>query len=130
MAPCSARRSPSGFCSRKLAISVVVTSFNTASATGPELDPDSTTDPKDRLAGTGLGLSIVRTLANARGGTLLASHAPEGGAAMILTFPLDSHGVVGPFVTRVASAATPMPPALPIGRRATARLGGPGVARS
>ena len=45
------------------------------------------TGTEDRLAGTGLGLSIVRALAHARGGTLHASHAPDGGAAMILTFP-------------------------------------------
>jgi len=106
------------------------TDEESASATGPELDPDSTADTKDRLAGTGLGLSIVRTLANARGGTLHASHAPDGGAAMILTFPLDSPCVVGPSVTRFASDATPMPSALPIERRATARLVGPGVAKS
>ncbi len=63
-------------------------------------------DTKDDLSGTGLGLSIVRALANARGGTLHASRAPDGGAAMILTFPLDTPGVVGPFVPRLASETT------------------------
>ncbi|MBE3075474.1 MAG: hypothetical protein IMZ75_11120 [Actinobacteria bacterium] len=74
---------------------------------------DTDTDAEDRLAGTGLGLSIVRALAHARGGTLHAAHAPDGGAAMILTFPLNSPGEVGPFVPRVASDALPMQPALP-----------------
>jgi two-component system OmpR family sensor kinase len=74
---------------------------------------DTDTDTEDRLAGTGLGLSIVRGLANARGGMLHAAHAPDGGAAMILTFPLNSPGEVGPFVPRVASDALPMQPALP-----------------
>ena len=43
----------------------------------------------DRLAGTGLGLGIVRQIAHARGGALYASRAPEGGAALSLTFPID-----------------------------------------
>ena len=64
--------------------------FATATATELDSATDTATDTNDGLAGTGLGLSIVRTLANARGGTLQASHAPDGGAAMILTFPLDS----------------------------------------
>jgi len=42
----------------------------------------------DRLAGTGLGLSIVRDIARGYGGTLLASRAPEGGAALTLLLPL------------------------------------------
>jgi two-component system OmpR family sensor kinase len=45
-------------------------------------------DNADRHAGTGLGLSIVREAAHARGGTLHASHAPEGGAAITLTYPV------------------------------------------
>lgn len=43
----------------------------------------------DRLAGTGLGLGIVRQIAQARGGALYASRAPEGGAALSLTLPVD-----------------------------------------
>jgi two-component system, OmpR family, sensor kinase len=78
-----------------------------------DIDMDMDTDPEDLLAGTGLGLSIVRALAHAHGGTLRASHAPDGGAAMILTFPLNSPGEVGPFVPRVASGALPMQPARP-----------------
>jgi signal transduction histidine kinase len=42
----------------------------------------------DPLAGTGLGLGIVREIAHARGGTLHASRAPEGGAAFTLMLPL------------------------------------------
>ncbi|KQX62004.1 sensor histidine kinase KdpD [Angustibacter sp. Root456] len=43
----------------------------------------------DRLAGTGLGLGIVRQIAHARGGSLYASRAPEGGAALSVTFPVN-----------------------------------------
>jgi two-component system, OmpR family, sensor kinase len=53
--------------------------------TDPVLDWD---DP-DHLAGTGLGLSIVRRAVHARGGTLHASHAPEGGAGLTMTYPLN-----------------------------------------
>ena len=67
------------------------TAFRTPVGTEP--DPDL----GDSLSGTGLGLSIVRALAHARGGTLHAGHAPEGGAAMILTLPLNSPGEVEPF---------------------------------
>jgi signal transduction histidine kinase len=42
----------------------------------------------DSLAGTGLGLSIVRDIARAHGGSLHASRAPEGGAALTLILPL------------------------------------------
>jgi two-component system, OmpR family, sensor kinase len=50
----------------------------------------------DPLAGTGLGLSIVRRAVHARGGTLHASHAPEGGAGLTITYPLDQPGQIGP----------------------------------
>lgn len=73
----------------------------TTALTDPVLD----TDPDD-LAGTGLGLSIVRESAHARGGTLHASHAPEGGAALTLTYPVNPPGEVGPFVRRPASGST------------------------
>jgi len=86
---------------------------------------DPTKDTKDHLAGTGLGLSIVRALANARGGTLHASRAPDGGAAMILTFPLDTLGAIGPFVPRLASDALPIQH-----EPQAARLVAPGVAQS
>ena len=56
-------------------------------------DPDM--DDPDHLAGTGLGLSIVRRAVHARGGTLHASHAPEGGAGLTLTYPLNQPGEVG-----------------------------------
>ena len=88
------------------------------------------TGTEDRLAGTGLGLSIVRALAHARGGTLHASHAPDGGAAMILTFPLNSPGVVGPFLPRVASDALLIQPELPTERHAPRMLVAPGVKES
>jgi signal transduction histidine kinase len=81
----------------------------------PDWDLDTGADRddserKDRLAGTGLGLSIVRALAHARGGTLHASHAPDGGAAMTLTFPLNSPGAVGSFLPRVAADALSIGP--------------------
>jgi two-component system OmpR family sensor kinase len=75
----------------------------TTALTDPVLD----TDP-DHLAGTGLGLSIVREAAHMRGGTLHASHAPDGGAALTLTYPLNPPGEVGPFVPRAAPGAMPM----------------------
>ena len=90
---------------------------------GLPTEADSSTDAKDSLAGTGLGLSIVRALAKARGGTLHASHAPDGGAAMVLTFPLDTPLAVGSFVPRVASDATPIHSEL------KARLVAPGVSQ-
>jgi len=62
----------------------------TAAVTGPVLD----TDP-DHLAGIGLGLSIVRRAVHARGGTLHASHAPEGGAGLTITYPLKLPGEIG-----------------------------------
>jgi len=63
-------------------------------ATTAFTDPVLDTDP-DHLAGTGLGLSIVRRAVHARGGTLHASHAPEGGAGLTLTYPLNQPGGVG-----------------------------------
>ena len=85
---------------------------------GEESSPPSTTagtvagmDPKGSLRGTGLGLSIVRALANARGGMLYASHAPEGGAAMVISFPLHMPSEVAPFVRGVASSSPPVRPA-------------------
>jgi two-component system OmpR family sensor kinase len=60
-------------------------------------DPVLDADP-DHLAGTGLGLSIVRRAVHARGGTLHASHAPEGGAGLTLTYPLNQPGEAGRFV--------------------------------
>ena len=95
---------------------------------GADTDTDTDTDtefyPEDLLAGTGLGLSIVRALAHAHGGTLQASHAPEGGAAMILTIPLNSRGEVGPLLLRAPSDSPPVPPAPPTERNATAMLVG------
>jgi len=91
---------------------------------GEESSPASTTagtvaglDAEESLRGTGLGLSIVRALANARGGTLHASHAPEGGAAMVISFPLHVPSEVAPFVRGVASASLPARPAPHTDRR-------------
>ena len=106
------------------------TSAGTVAGTDPDTDTDTDTDTEDLLAGTGLGVSIVRALARAHGGTLRASHAPDGGAAMILTFPLKSPREVGPFVPLVVSDPLPMQPELPTERHATAMLVGPGVADS
>jgi signal transduction histidine kinase len=65
-------------------------------ATTTSTDPDLDRDP-DQLTGTGLGLSIVRRAVHARGGTLHASHAPEGGAGLTITYPLNQPGEVGQF---------------------------------
>jgi two-component system OmpR family sensor kinase len=84
----------------------------TALNTGMDLPPPGDTagtasatlaglDTADRLRGTGLGLSIVRALARARGGYLEASHAPEGGAAMVIILPVRAPRQAGPFVSRV-----------------------------
>ncbi len=95
----------------------------TDTQTGQETD--SRTGTRDGLSGTGLGLSIVRALAKARGGTLHASQAPDGGAAMFLTFPLDLPGAVGPLVPRPASDDTP----IQIGLQGATRLAAPAVAK-
>ncbi|HET7509247.1 MAG TPA: ATP-binding protein, partial [Solirubrobacterales bacterium] len=43
--------------------------------------------------GTGLGLVTVRNLVKAHGGDIrVETHAPEGGAAFTVTFPLLSDG--------------------------------------
>ena len=77
-------------------------------------------DTEDSRRGTGLGLSIVRALANARGGTLYASHAPEGGAAMVISFPLHVPSEVAPFVRGVASDSFLTRPA-PLSERRASR---------
>jgi signal transduction histidine kinase len=59
----------------------------------------------DPLAGTGLGLGIVREAAHEFGGTLRAWHTPGGGAALTLTYPLESSGEVRRFAPRVAPSA-------------------------
>ena len=64
----------------------------------------------------------MRALAHARGGTLHASHASDGGAAMILTFPLNAPGVVGTFVPRLDSDAMPLQPEVITERQASSML--------
>ncbi len=68
-------------------------------------------DTPDGLRGTGLGLSIVRALAHARGGSLQASRAPEGGAAMVITLPLQAPSQPDPLAGRVVDghASLPLP---------------------
>lgn len=90
-------------------------------SSSPQITPGAVPDTgmEDCLRGTGLGLSIVRALANARGGTLHASHAPEGGAAMVISFPLHLAGDVAPFVRQVPADALPVRPALPTEKRAS-----------
>jgi len=79
---------------------------------GEESSPvETVVGTKESLRGSGLGLSIVRALANARGGTLHASHAPEGGASMVISFPLHVPSEVAPFVRGVASSSPPIRPA-------------------
>ena len=70
-------------------------------ATGTVAGRIAPAEAEGGLRGTGLGLSIVRALANARGGTLHASHAPDGGAAMVLTFPQNLPVDAGPFRSSV-----------------------------
>lgn len=43
-----------------------------------------------RIPGTGLGLPICRAIAEAHGGRLWVEHAPGGGAAFVLSLPLQS----------------------------------------
>jgi len=97
----------------------------TAINAGEESSPSTTAgtvagmDTEDSRRGTGLGLSIVRALANARGGTLYASHAPEGGAAMVISVPLHPPGEVAPFVRQVPADTLPVGPPLPTDRRSS-----------
>jgi signal transduction histidine kinase len=93
-------------------------------ATGEVAPPD----PSAPLRGTGLGLSIVRSLANARGGTLHASHAPDGGAAMILTFPQRPPVAAASFDRRVGAADPPRTPTPPTARYAPVMRIAPDVA--
>ena len=90
----------------------------TAINTGVDLPPPGVTtgtasatlaglDTADGLRGTGLGLSIVRALAHTRGGSLRAGHAPEGGAALIITLPVHAPRQAGPFVRRVVDDPPP-----------------------
>ena len=58
----------------------------------PDTAAGTMADTVDRVAGTGLGLRIVQETALSRGGTLHACPAPEGGAALILTFPINPSG--------------------------------------
>jgi two-component system OmpR family sensor kinase len=93
----------------------------TASATLPDLDT------ADGLRGTGLGLSIVRALAHARDGSLQAAHAPEGGAAMVITLPVRAPSQADPFVGRVVGDPPPQL-TLPTERYAAAMVVVPDVA--
>lgn len=43
----------------------------------------------DRPKGTGLGLPLARAIARRHGGSLVAEPAPQGGARLVLTLPLD-----------------------------------------
>lgn len=88
------------------------TTVGAVAGTDSDTDTKTGTDffPEDLLAGTGLGLSIVRALAHAHGGTLQASHAPDGGAAMILTLPLHPPGEVWPLVLVAPPEIPPVPP--------------------
>jgi signal transduction histidine kinase len=55
-----------------------------------EVERPTSSTPSDPLAGTGLGLGIVRQIVHARGGTLHAGRAPEGGAGLTLSLPLSA----------------------------------------
>jgi len=89
----------------------------TAINTGVDLSPGAAAgtasatlaglDTPDGPRGTGLGLSIVRALALARGGSLQAAHAPEGGAAMVITLPFYAPSEVCPFVGWVVDEPSP-----------------------
>ncbi|GAB3589679.1 hypothetical protein GCM10027446_02740 [Angustibacter peucedani] len=67
----------------------------------------------DPLAGTGLGLGIVREIAHARGGTLHASRAPEGGAAFTLMLPLRPPARAPRLKVPHGSSYAPVVPSLP-----------------
>ena len=97
-------------------------------ATGTVAGRIAPAEAEGGLRGTGLGLSIVRALANARGGTLHASHAPDGGAAMVLTFPQNLPVDAGPFDRRVVSDDLPTQPAPPAERYAPVMRVAPDVA--
>ncbi len=49
----------------------------------------ASTPPRDELSQTGLGLALVRALAQARGGILLAEHTADGGATLVIRFPVE-----------------------------------------
>jgi two-component system OmpR family sensor kinase len=51
------------------------------------VDDDART-PRDELSQTGLGLGLVRGVVSARGGRLRAGVAPEGGALLVMQFPV------------------------------------------
>ena len=63
----------------------------------------STQDEPDLISGRGIGLDLVRSEAQALGGKVVASRAPEGGFRLHLTLPLRvlatevRVGIVGPF---------------------------------
>jgi len=97
-------------------------------ATGTVAGRIAPAEAEGGLRGTGLGLSIVRALANARGGTLHASHAPDGGAAMVLTFPQNLRVDAGPLDRRVVSDDLPTQPAPPAERYAPVMRVAPDVA--
>jgi K+-sensing histidine kinase KdpD len=52
--------------------------------------------PRDALSQTGLGLGLVRGVVAARGGCLVAGTAPEGGALLLMQFPVSAP--VGPLL--------------------------------
>lgn len=59
--------------------------------------------PRDALSQTGLGLGLVRGVVAARGGRLVAGTAPEGGALLLMQFPVTAP--VGPLLGLGADAA-------------------------
>ena len=61
--------------------------------------------PRDALSQTGLGLGLVRAVVAARGGQLVASTAPEGGALLLMQFPVSAP--VGPLLGVGADGAQP-----------------------
>lgn len=52
--------------------------------------------PRDELSQTGLGLGLVRSVVSARGGRLLATWSPEGGAEVTMRFPVAAAAEVLP----------------------------------
>ncbi|CCG07845.1 sensor histidine kinase NtrY-like [Pararhodospirillum photometricum] len=57
----------------------------------PDMEPMRLTEPyvTTRSKGTGLGLAIVKKILEDHGGTLILENAPEGGAVISFTLPLD-----------------------------------------
>ncbi|MCB9948762.1 MAG: PAS domain-containing sensor histidine kinase [Rhodospirillaceae bacterium] len=73
----------------------------------PQKDRDRLTDPyvTTRAKGTGLGLAIVKKIMEDHGGRLILQDRPEGGARVVLTFPLEDTAAGAPMAGRDSPGA-------------------------